>query len=744
MCLRVQFINRGRAWICDLCAFLLVGMHYGILNCGSLYYPGMMEATGYPISVVTWLVTGQFSVAFCFAPVYNKILDVIPYRIATSTAAVLTSIGIITATFLNNYFAFMIPFTIIGGIGLGISVVRVLAIVAEHFDRYRIFALALASSGAGFGTFVYSALGTQLIETYTWRVALTIIGALHLNIIPLNLVLRLLPPEPLRQTNTHAANQPILSTNKREKKRSQSGSILSLSGCSFLSKPDGVSGPAQSVCNQQTEKDTSPRDLKMMVEFLQASETIVDQSQVPTSSLTFFSKANKEIFDLIRQLAKETLGEAETETRQTLIPMVFVFGKIGNSGIPDLVQLQNLWKPVVFRDGFAVAMMSKYDRSQVWRRRVEGRIQELAHEFNAHGIGVSPARILVMIDRLENQMHSEYPNFGSGDRPSVRYVYYGSDEVPTLKEAKSEDVRTDGTKVEEKLEADTNPIMNAKMPPSAELSVGRRRATDMTSSIFLVSNPEDSVDYATPKLEELVPKCSETATVQENMPKFIQLDLMFLSFLLSRTLGYITDSVVLAHLSNFGLSLGFGTDEASHLLTYIGITAMLGRFFNACLVQFVPNLDMRIYISVCMFLLSTGMIIMPFYPTKQVLSVFAIVYGLLMSPSSVLAPGLTYEIVGPKRYEAGVAYLFQFEAVGFLIGGPIGGIIKEINGRYYECFMFGAAAGFVTGLILVLQRLWLSLRFNQCLGQGEKKTIYKVSKNMLSETNGDVTVAVHP
>ncbi|GAA30291.2 monocarboxylate transporter 13 [Clonorchis sinensis] len=754
MRLRVQFLNRGRAWICDICAFLLVGMHYGILNCGSLYYPGMAEATGYPISVVIWLVTGQFAIAFCFAPVYNKILDMIPYCIATSAAAVLTSIGIITATFLHNYFAFMIPFTIVGGIGLGISLVRVLAIVAEHFDRYRVFALALAASGAGFGTFVYSALGAQLIETFTWRVALMIIGALHLNIIPLNLVLRLLPPEPFRQTNTLVANQPNLSTSEGEKKRSQSGTILSLSGFSIMSKPDGVASPAQSVCSQQT--DTSPRNLKVVVEFFQASETIVDQSHVPMSSLTLFSEANEEILDMIRQLANETPAEAEIEPRQTLIPIVFVFGKIRNSGLFDLGQLQNLWKPVVFRDGFAVAMMSKYDRSQVWLRRAESRIQELTHEFNAQDIGVSPARILVMINRLDNQMQSEYPNFGSGDRPGVRFVYDSSGESPTLKEAESDDVRTDGTRAEDKPEADTNPIINAKTShvssipslsatsrgltiptnSSVELSMVRGRTTDMTEPI---NNPEDSVNYPTPKPEAIEPKSCETAAAQKNMPNFIQLDLMFLSFLLSRTIGYITDSVVLAHLSNFGLSLGFGTDEASRLLTYVGVTAMLGRFFNAFVGQLVPNLDMRIYISVCMFLLSTGMIIMPSYPTKQVLSAFAIVYGFLMSPSFVLAPGLTYEIIGPERYEVGVAFLFQFEAMGFLIGGPVGGIIKEISDRYYECFMFGAAAGFITGLILVSQRLWLSLRFHQCLSQGKK-----VSNEMSSETNGDVTVAVHP
>lgn len=61
-----KIIDRWPAWFIAAYACITIGLHTGILNCGALFYPALMETFNQPISVVSWLVTGQYSVAFCF------------------------------------------------------------------------------------------------------------------------------------------------------------------------------------------------------------------------------------------------------------------------------------------------------------------------------------------------------------------------------------------------------------------------------------------------------------------------------------------------------------------------------------------------------------------------------------------------------------------------------------------------------------------------------------------------------
>ncbi|KAF8565587.1 hypothetical protein P879_08327 [Paragonimus westermani] len=115
MSARQKAIDRGPAWTVAIFTCIVLGMHYGILNCGALFYPALMEMTEQPISVVSWLVTGQFAMTFCLAPLYNRILDFVSFRIAIIIGTVLTTSSIIAASFVSNIGAFFALYTLVGG-----------------------------------------------------------------------------------------------------------------------------------------------------------------------------------------------------------------------------------------------------------------------------------------------------------------------------------------------------------------------------------------------------------------------------------------------------------------------------------------------------------------------------------------------------------------------------------------------------------------------------------------------------
>lgn len=51
----------------------MVASHYGILNVGALFYPGLEEALEVSISYLFWLMTGQFAITCCLGMYYNML-----------------------------------------------------------------------------------------------------------------------------------------------------------------------------------------------------------------------------------------------------------------------------------------------------------------------------------------------------------------------------------------------------------------------------------------------------------------------------------------------------------------------------------------------------------------------------------------------------------------------------------------------------------------------------------------------
>lgn len=70
------------------------------------------------------------------------------------------------------------------GLGWGFIFTPMIATVMAHISRRRTLALGVALSSIGFSSFAFNPLFQLLVETYTWRGALLILGGLSLNIVP--------------------------------------------------------------------------------------------------------------------------------------------------------------------------------------------------------------------------------------------------------------------------------------------------------------------------------------------------------------------------------------------------------------------------------------------------------------------------------------------------------------------------------------------------------------------------------
>lgn len=81
-------------------------------------------------------------------------------------------------------------FTVTPGLGWGLVFTPMLATVMAHFTQRRTLALGISLSSVGLSSFAFNPLFQLLVEKYTWRGAILILGGLSLNLVPCGALIR--------------------------------------------------------------------------------------------------------------------------------------------------------------------------------------------------------------------------------------------------------------------------------------------------------------------------------------------------------------------------------------------------------------------------------------------------------------------------------------------------------------------------------------------------------------------------
>ncbi|CAL8079074.1 unnamed protein product [Calicophoron daubneyi] len=707
------------------------------------------------------------------APLYNRILDKVPNRLATALATVLSSGSIIVAAFCPNYFSFVAAYTIFAGVGLGISVVRVVAITAEYFEAYRVLALAWSSSGAGLGVFVYSRLGAYMIETYTWRVALIGFGLIHLNVIPLCLCLRQLPMDPIAQPFVVVPDHPDLSNISQTNVKVASSvdlctSLFSINNASFGSK----SVYSRRRTSQVMHRSLPSHQLRVVIEFAQVNRDNSTRSTLTFKPVSFLNELSTSLLFKIEEAAKKRLLEASQIHGSVLVPLIFVVGRMltrsdgGEEITPSIVFDSDITQSRIMsgqqslvHDTFVSSAVTAHERRQLrqgaraFLRQAVEHVQKLADVLSARGVCVHSDPILAVIELDDLNFPTELTEDekSGGD---CRFLYFGPAEkaVATTSEEKGdlynfEDLAmsTDNVVKQQSFVRKIRKPSNFTASQSSisgrptrlssvyrsHISIpargGLRKFSEedlcdqntthaprsLRPSVVSFTSSPDAVNLIAETLERTAnPPEPEDFTAAFNKNLF--LDVWFVTFLLSRSLSCIADSIFYAHLTSYADSLGFRSTEATDLLSFAGMAGMIGRILVGLVGQFVHKIEIGSLAAICLLSVGVLMIVTPLLTTYPALATFAISYGILVSPGFAFAPSLAFRILGKLRYDKGMSFIFQFCALGVLFGGPTGGKIEEATGSFAQTFIFAGASNLGSGIIIGIQAALKSRKLGRC------------------------------
>ncbi len=221
-------------WVVVLASFLVHLIADGCAFSFGVLYVELLDYFGESKGKTAWVGSLFVSVPLMTGPIASAITNRYGCRKATICGGLIAGTGFVLSSFANSIEQLCFTFGIVAGFGLSLVYVPAVVIVAYYFEKRRAFATGIAVAGSGIGTFVFAPLTEYLIEQYSWKGAVLIIGGIMLNICACGAVFRpILDEEEAQRKRTRRRTIDRMS---RGVVRSRSSELKEL-----LTKPDALS-----------------------------------------------------------------------------------------------------------------------------------------------------------------------------------------------------------------------------------------------------------------------------------------------------------------------------------------------------------------------------------------------------------------------------------------------------------------------------------------------------------------------
>ncbi|XP_071143130.1 monocarboxylate transporter 2-like [Mytilus edulis] len=173
-----------KKWIVLIAAFTTIGIATGFpFNMSVLYVEWLQEfeKSNSETALVQSVCTGLFLIGGCISGIIVTKYGAFRCGIV---GGILAAAGLSISFVATSIFFLVIFVGIVSGIGFSLSYISASTSVGLHFEgKQRLMALAFISSGGGVGASVLPILLEKLIQEYSWRGTLLIIGGMMLHLI---------------------------------------------------------------------------------------------------------------------------------------------------------------------------------------------------------------------------------------------------------------------------------------------------------------------------------------------------------------------------------------------------------------------------------------------------------------------------------------------------------------------------------------------------------------------------------
>ncbi|XP_036449573.1 monocarboxylate transporter 12-B [Colossoma macropomum] len=293
----------GWGWMIVAGCFLTTICTRAVTRCVSIFFVEFHMHFSSDYSRTAWIHSLVDCTTMLCAPLGSYIGNRLSCRAAVMVGGLLSSAGLILSSFATSLEYLYLSLGVLTGVGFAFSYTPAIAMVGTYFKERKALAYGIAMSGTGIGTFILAPVVQLLIELYSWRGALLILGGLVSHLCVCGALMRPLVNPRLKQSSKKEFEVDVVKSKLHveldlEKAKAPKESLeMGESDCGAVNKDKESSGDL-------TDEDKPEEECEETESLLRNGEQVITES----------NPAEEQLIDSIRRgftLEEKTSGDSD-------------------------------------------------------------------------------------------------------------------------------------------------------------------------------------------------------------------------------------------------------------------------------------------------------------------------------------------------------------------------------------------------------------------------------------------------
>uniref|UniRef100_A0A6I8NVT7 Monocarboxylate transporter 12 n=1 Tax=Ornithorhynchus anatinus TaxID=9258 RepID=A0A6I8NVT7_ORNAN len=194
----------GWGWMIVAGCFLVTICTRAVTRCISIFFVEFQTHFAQDYAQTAWIHSIVDCATMLCAPLGSIVSNHLSCQVGIILGGLLASSGLILSSFATSLKHLYLTLGVLTGLGFALCYSPAIAMVGKYFHKRKALAYGIALSGSGIGTFVLAPVVQVLIEQFSWRGALLILGGFVLNLCVCGALMR---PIALRDDRQNPAKQ---------------------------------------------------------------------------------------------------------------------------------------------------------------------------------------------------------------------------------------------------------------------------------------------------------------------------------------------------------------------------------------------------------------------------------------------------------------------------------------------------------------------------------------------------------